>query len=129
MSRTWLSLLGFLALWPGSVQAHDIYSDLLDPKGASCCHDHDCKPAPYRLTAAGVQMFIDGRWLAVSDDTISYLTLPGDSGETAGGHWCGTTVDVDVGAVYLTRCAVLPPRSAALRRSIPQTAFRDLSDR
>jgi hypothetical protein len=59
-------------------------------------------------------MFIDGQWLAVPDDTIFYLVLPGDSGETAGGYWCGTTVDVDVGAVYLTRCAILPPRSAAL---------------
>jgi hypothetical protein len=26
-------------------------------------------------------MFIDGQWLAVPDDTIFYLVLPGDSGD------------------------------------------------
>ena len=44
---------------------------------------------PYRVTPAGVQMLVDGEWIAVPDHVIQYRALPGDTGETAGGHWCG----------------------------------------
>ncbi len=49
-------LLGFEA----PAQAHDIYSPLKDRWGNSCCNDKDCRPAPYRVTPTGVQMFVDG---------------------------------------------------------------------
>jgi hypothetical protein len=37
------------------LQAHDIYSHLLDEVGASCCGNRDCRPAFYRASAGGVQ--------------------------------------------------------------------------
>jgi hypothetical protein len=70
-------------------EAHDIYSPLRDRLGNSCCHEGDCRPAPYRMTPTGVQMFVDGEWIAVPDYMIQYRALLGDTGETDGGHWCG----------------------------------------
>ena len=70
-------------------EAHDIYSPLKDRWGNSCCNDQDCRPVPYRMTPNGVQMLVDGEWIAVPDHAIQYRALPGDGGETAGGHWCG----------------------------------------
>jgi hypothetical protein len=92
----------------GAAHAHDIYTDLVGRDGGSCCNGKDCKPAPYRMTAAGVEMFVDGRWVLVPEDVIQYRTLPGDTGETAGGHWCGLE---NYDATY---CAILPPAAASL---------------
>ena len=44
---------------------------------------------PYRVTPTGVQMFVDGEWIAVPDYAIQYRALPGDTGETAGGIGAG----------------------------------------
>ncbi len=52
-------------------------------------------------------MLVDGKWIVVPNETLQYRTLDGDTGETAGGHWCGRT-----GAVTVTFCAILPPSSA-----------------
>jgi hypothetical protein len=94
--------------WPAGINAHDIYTVLKDSSGRSCCGDHDCRPAHYRLSPAGVQMLISGKWIFVPNETIQYRALDGDTGETAGGHWCGLT-----GAhVTVTYCAILPPSSA-----------------
>ena len=92
--------------------AHDIYSHLLDTVGGSCCDSRDCRPARYRLRDGGVQMLVDGRWIAVPEDKIQYLALPGDTGESGGGHWCGSTTETDL-SIVVTRCAFLPPRSAS----------------
>jgi hypothetical protein len=70
-------------------EAHDIYSHLMDRLGSSCCNEQDCRPAPYRVRPTGVQMFVEGKWIWVPDHTIQYRALPGDTGETDGGHWCG----------------------------------------
>ena len=98
-------------------QAHDIYSHLTDQEGGSCCGERDCRPAPYRMTAGGVKMFVDGEWIAVPDDTIQYRALLGDTGETGGGHWCGFTVTLpseeDLEPVDRTHCAILPPQFGA----------------
>jgi hypothetical protein len=99
-------------------QAHDIYSHLMDRQGHSCCDERDCRPVPYRTTAGGVKMLVNGRWIDVPDHTIQYRALPGDTGETGGGHWCGfvdtpptePTKD-DLEPVYTTRCAILPPQA------------------
>ena len=48
-------------------------------------------------------MLVSGEWIVVPDETIQYRTVEGDTGETAGGHWCGTT----------GHCAILPPSSAS----------------
>src|SRR3954470_5118304 len=64
MSPKQMSLVGsLLVIWPGPIQAHDIYTELLTPSGLPCCHDGDCRPVPYRLTSKGVQMFVDEQWL------------------------------------------------------------------
>jgi hypothetical protein len=92
--------------------AHDIYSHLSDSKGVSCCNEYDRRPAPYRVTPTGVQMFVYGDWIDVPDDKIQYRALPNDTGETAGGHWCGRPRDWQSPRVVLTYCAVLPPNSS-----------------
>src|SRR5262249_12679360 len=110
-----LALGGMLLMatsWPS--QAHDIYTSLVDSTGASCCSDRDCRPARYRITAAGVQMLVDGSWIAVPDNTSQYRTIDGDAGETAGGHWCGR---IELSVTY---CAVLPPSSASLTGGDPR---------
>jgi hypothetical protein len=103
-----LILLAITANWSAPIEAHDIYTTLRDRVGGSCCSEHDCRPAHYRITAAGVKMLVGGEWIVVPNETIQYRTLEGDTGETAGGHWCGTT---NFGT--LTHCAILPPSSAS----------------
>src|SRR5919199_2514276 len=119
MSPDWLLLVGLLALAPGPIPVHDIYSHLIDNLGASCCNDVDCRPARYRLRATGVEMFVAGRWIAVPADKIQYRALPGDTGETGGGHWCGTLYTPGLSIFYLTRCAVLPPQSPSAEGAVP----------
>jgi hypothetical protein len=95
--------------------AHDIYSSLRDRVGNSCCHEGDCRPAPYRVAPAGVQMFVEGEWIAVPDSTIQYRALLGDTGETDGGHWCGRTQNGQGDRLdYATYCAILPPNPTAI---------------
>ncbi|WP_262298294.1 hypothetical protein [Microvirga sesbaniae] len=95
-------------------QAHDIYSTLTDAAGASCCNQNDCRPAPYRVSPRGVQMYLDADWFDVPDGTIQYQSLPGDTGETRGGHWCGTAIyQQGHRVVHVTHCAILPPNSAS----------------
>jgi hypothetical protein len=103
------------SMLPSHVQAHDLYSALVDAWGKTCCDDRDCHPVSYRFTARGVQMFVAGQWIDVPPIALQYRTLPGDTGETAGGHWCGSVYrDDEFGnIVYTTRCAILPPNSAS----------------
>jgi hypothetical protein len=124
-SRTAIMAVVLTASLPLPIQAHDIYSHLLDEVGASCCDDRDCRPALYRVTASGVQMFVDQRWIDVPNERIQYRALPGDTGETRGGHWCGSTHEPDFskfGALYMTKCAVLPPQSASVQVDLPKFA-------
>jgi hypothetical protein len=99
-----LASLGIAASWTTPIEAHDIYTALKDSAGISCCSERDCRPAHYRIAPAGVQMLVGGEWIVVPKATIQYRTLEGDTGETAGGHWCGIT---DFG--IRTHCAILPP--------------------
>jgi hypothetical protein len=109
-----LAILLLVGLEPPT-QAHDIYSHLTDSSGKSCCDEKDCRPVSYRVSPAGVQMFVDGEWIVVPDHTIQYQALPGDTGETAGGHWCGDLRNWHTDGVdYRTQCAILPPNSAML---------------
>jgi hypothetical protein len=107
---------------PLPLQAHDLYSHLTDERGASCCDDRDCRPALYRFTASGLQMFVDRRWIDVPNERVQYRILPGDKGETGGGHWCGAAYEPNFSNIedlYVTKCAVLPPQSAAARTATP----------
>ncbi len=114
-SRTAVAVVLAVSL-PLPIQAHDIYSHLRDAGGGSCCDDTDCRPALHRVTASGVQMFVDQRWIDVPDDRIQYRALPGDKGETYGGHWCGSAHEGDASTpntLHMTKCAILPPQSAS----------------
>jgi hypothetical protein len=96
-------------------EAHDIYSPLRDKAGRNCCDDGDRRPVSYRVMPAGVQMFVEGRWIWVPDHTIQHRALPGNMGEIDGGHWCGRFengpgYDRD----YVTFCAILPPNPTAI---------------
>ena len=105
-------------------EAHDIYSHLKDRWGNSCCNDKDCRPAAYRVTPTGVRMLVSGEWIAVPDYAIQYRALPGDTGETAGGHWCGDIrYKPSDGMEYSTHCAILPPNPAAILG--PPSALRE----
>src|SRR5687768_11429477 len=104
MSPQWISVVGLLAVSPVPVSAHDIYSHLVHTSGRSCCDNHDCHPAHYRLRSTGVEMFIHGQWLAVPAEKIQYRVLLGDTGETYGGHWCGA-YDPRLGVLFDVRCA------------------------
>src|SRR4051812_9461656 len=93
-----------------SVLAHDIYSHLVDRWGAPCCNETDCRPARFRLTPQGVEMFVAGNWTRVPNENVQYRALPGDTGETAGGHWCGQADwSGNVDLAWKTRCAIMPP--------------------
>jgi hypothetical protein len=116
-SRSTLVFTVLVGSLPLPIQAHDIYSHLVDETGRSCCDDKDCGPAFYQRTASGLQMFVDGGWIAVPNERIQYRGLGGDTGETGGGHWCGSlTLDFpdpsNSGSIYMTKCAILPPNSA-----------------
>jgi hypothetical protein len=80
-------------------------------------------PAHYRFGPGGVEMFVYRQWFAVSPHTIHYRALPGDSGETSGGHWCGSfgsDAPSEIVLIY-TRCAILPPQAASVQlgRAVP----------
>jgi hypothetical protein len=118
LSRSTLVFTVLVGSLPLPIQAHDIYSHLVDETGGSCCDNKECRPAFYHLTASGLQMFVDGEWIAVPNERIQYRGLLGDTGETGGGHWCGSAFTPDfpdsrnLGAIYMTKCAILPPNSA-----------------
>ena len=100
-------------------EAHDIYSRLVDKWGAPCCNETDCRPARFRVTPQGVEMFVGGRWARVPNENIQYRTLTGDTGDTGGGHWCGQAdwgYDGSGGAdvYWVTRCAILQPNFSSL---------------
>src|SRR3954447_10664199 len=71
-----------------------------------------CRPVRHRTTATGVEMEVDGRWVAVPSHTLEYRALEGDTGESYGAHWCGWIAPFSRN--YITRCAFLPPRLGAL---------------
>jgi len=116
-----LTMIAMLILTVTCTEGHDIYSELKDHLGeSSCCNETDCRPAHYRVTAAGVDMLLDDEWVRVPNDIIQYRRLNGDTGETNGGHWCGVTnflgydLRPDHPAVthssrFYTRCVILPP--------------------
>ena len=76
MSPKQFSLIsGLLVIWPGPIQAHDIYKDLLTRSGLPCCHEGDCRPVPYCLAPKGVQMFVDEQWLDIPRSSINTAPL------------------------------------------------------
>jgi hypothetical protein len=111
-SRTAFVAAVLVANLPLPIQAHDIYLDVVDGAGQSCCDNRDCRPAHYRIKGGGVQMFVYGHWLVIPHDKIQYRSIQGDTGETAGGHWCGQGQQGSNYIFYATHCAILPPQAA-----------------
>ena len=125
--RTLMMMIAILILAAVCAEGHDIYSGLMDRSGASCCNETDCHPANYRISSAGVDMFVDNEWVRVPNNVIQYRSLDGDTGETRGGHWCGVTYWKQQNQVagveypptlnhpglhpsgFSTRCVILPP--------------------
>jgi hypothetical protein len=106
----------FLLLFSSPSSSHDIYVGLKDASGRPCCDNGDCRPALYRISPSGVHMLVEGVWITVPGPLLQYRLLYGDTGETAGGHWCGFTEERDPelkGGPPLTFCAILPPSFAA----------------
>jgi len=81
-----LAELLFGAIWSTPVPAHDIYANLTDRSGRSCCHNNDCRPAHFLVSPSGIARLVEGGWLRVPADRVVYRTLHGDHGETGGGH-------------------------------------------
>src|SRR5262249_1590745 len=96
--------LGVAVSWPKTITAHDIYTALKDSSGRSYCSDHDCRPAHYRLSAAGVLMLVDGKYptrgCSMARSTAIRAKRPEGTGASR------------TGAVTVTFCAILPPSSA-----------------
>ena len=112
LSRPALIAIVLITSLPLPLQAHDPYTTLNDRHGRNCCNSLDCQPAPYQVTPRGIRMFVDGRWIDVPPEAIQYVMLPGDTGETGGGHWCGQGYEpggADINVPYITKCAILPP--------------------
>jgi hypothetical protein len=107
-AKLWLICVALVAL-ADTCQAHDIYSHLTDRADRSCCNNGDCRPAQYRTTPSGVEMLIADKWIAIPRGKLQYRILNGDTGETAGGHWCGAP---DESGTFSTYCAILPPSTA-----------------
>jgi len=120
MPRKLVPLLLAVCIGPQPSNAHDIYSHLADSEGASCCDQTDCAPAPFRVTPIGVQMLVHGRWIAVPKNKIQYRMLPGDTGATGGGHWCGLDSHLGLAPEPVTRCVILPPNSATVASGVVQ---------
>ena len=107
--RTLPLLAAVLAIWPGPVEAHDIYTHLKSRSGQSCCDGTDCRPVPYWVTASGVEMRVGETRIVVPRETVQHRALDGDTGETNGGHWYGERYE----SSFITYCAFLPPNLAS----------------
>lgn len=85
----------------GHAKHHDeLYKSLKQPgTGVSCCNNMDCRPAPHRMTATGVEFFVAGRWIMPPADKLIEHEM------TAQSHWCGIG---EGSASPITFCAIVP---------------------
>jgi hypothetical protein len=119
MRTLWLSFVWgtFGAIWSAPMHGHDMYSNVLDKHGKPCCNQTDCRPAHFRVTPLGVRMLVHATWVSVPSDLIQYRSLSGDTGETAGGHWCGIADwgmdSTGADPALRTFCAILPHNLAS----------------
>jgi hypothetical protein len=109
------TILAIMLLGIGAADAHDIYTDLIARDGGSCCNGKDCHPAPYRMTAAGVEMLVDGRWVLVPEDVIQYRTLPGTPAKPL----------ADIGAVWRNTTPPIALSCRRVQRPWPKTKKAD----
>lgn len=108
-----LICVALAALCATPTQAHDIYTDVRNKQGVSCCNNRDCRAVNYRVRSWGVQMLIQDSWRTIPADKVEYRILDGDTGETNGGHWCGEYKRGDGWVLFRTFCAFVPPNLAS----------------
>ena len=103
-----LSLVGavFGAIWSTPVLAHDIYSNLTDKNGKSCCNKHDCRPAHFRVSPEGVSMLVEGSWLRVPNELVVYRNLMGDGAIRAAATGAGRLIGARTGWVTIPTLCV-----------------------
>ena len=111
-ARTSIFVLALLLLLtPVLARAHDIYSNLTNGSGRSCCDVTECRPVHYRFQGADLEMLINDHWVYVPRGMVQHRSLAGDVGETAGGHWCGEPYE----GGFITYCAFVPPNVVHLQ--------------
>jgi len=73
-----------------SASAHDWYTDLKQPNGASCCnssahaHNGDCGPTQARWNGSNWEAFSEGRWVVIDPSRV--LDVQSPDGKA---HYCG----------------------------------------
>ena len=110
-----------LLAWPAL--AHDIYSGVHGKQGQLCCGGTDCASTIYRERGAAYEFLTrEKNWVAIPQDHIIFLPIPGDSdedGDTHRAHLCyqawtgGPPGDPNVFGsppIYVW-CAFIPPGS------------------
>ena len=65
-----------IALGVTPVRAHDIYTNVKNKQGASCCDNRDCRPVHYRIRPWGVQMLVDDSWRTISSEKLDNCIKP-----------------------------------------------------
>lgn len=86
----------------GHAKHHEhFYMGLKQPgTGMSCCNNQDCRPAPHRITATGVEFFVAGKWFMPPQSKLIEVETP-----DAEGHWCGVN---ERASTPTTFCAIVP---------------------
>ena len=126
--RPMMTMIAIFVFTATCTEGHDIYTGLKDHRGKlDCCNETDCRAANYRVTAAGVEMFIDNEWVRVPNEIIQYRTLHGDTGETPGGRMPCATSAANIPGPYWTFSrpsrlpgVYLPPFFGVWVRGIPK---------
>ena len=119
--RLGLAIMTFML--SGPAQPHDIYSGLHGRDAQLCCGNSDCSATIYREAGAHYEFLTRERqWVAIPQDRITFLPIPGDSDEDAApnrAHICyklagpterAQTPDHVFGDIFLY-CAFIPPGS------------------
>ena len=72
--------IALVAMLPTVTHAHDIYTNLTNRSGKSCCGGSDCRPARFRIGSLGaVEMLIDQQWLGYPrsrSNTVFWTATP-----------------------------------------------------
>lgn len=100
--------------------AHDIYTPLRSPAGASCCGGNDCEASEdFKINANGTLTIYSRRhnaYITVSPDIWRQLPLPAnEDGVVYPAHWCGfkrSTASADptqIDSTFHTYCAFVAP--------------------
>jgi hypothetical protein len=110
--------LGVALLIANPAVAHEIYTGLHGKGGQLCCGDDDCAATSYRERGGAYEFRTrEGEWVAIPEDRITFLPVPGDppSDDSHHAHLCYRRAMTNemasgnvFGPIYLW-CAFIPP--------------------